>query len=269
MENDDKPIGQILSRREALKLLGMGGAAFLAACTSPVETDTLLSMNQSAVGVALDCVVRPELTIGSHFVDDQLNRSDIRYDPLEENVSPGTPLTLNIRVFNAASNRCTPLKGAQVDVWHCDAMGIYSGVIEHVFNTRGQQFLRGYQFTDADGRVQFQTIYPGWYSGRTVHIHFTIRTKTPTGRAYQFTSQLFFRDAVTDLVHSKKPYKKKGERDTRNRDDSIFKMGGSQLLLNVRGDGAGGYIASINIGLDLTDAETGASDINTGGPPPP
>jgi protocatechuate 3,4-dioxygenase beta subunit len=223
----------------------------------------LLSMNRSAVGAALDCVVRPELTIGSHFVDDQLNRSDIRYDPLEENVSPGTPLILNIGVFDAGSNRCAPLKGAQVDVWHCDAMGIYSGVIERVFNTRGQQFLRGYQFSDADGHVQFQTIYPGWYSGRTVHIHFTIRTKNSTGRAYQFTSQLFFRDAVTDLVHSKKPYKKKGERDTRNRDDSIFKMGGNQLLLNVRGDGAGGYIASINIGLDLTDIETGASDINT------
>ena len=261
MENDDQPVGQILSRREALKLLGVGSAAFLAACTSPAATGTLLSLNQSAVGAALDCVVRPELTIGSHFVDDQLNRSDIRYDPLEENVSPGTPLILNIAVFDAASNRCAPLEGAQVDVWHCDAMGIYSGVIERVFNTKGQQFLRGYQITDADGRVQFQTIYPGWYSGRTVHIHFTIRTKTPTGRDYQFTSQLFFRDVVTNLVHSKKPYKKKGERDTRNRDDNIFKMGGSQLLLNVRGDGAGGYIASINIGLDLTNTEVGKPDI--------
>jgi protocatechuate 3,4-dioxygenase beta subunit len=260
MENDDKPLGQILSRREAFKLLGIGGAAFLVAYASPTETSTLLSMNPPTVGTALDCVVRPELTIGSHFVDDQLNRSDIRYDPLEDNVSPGTPLILNIGVFDAASNRCAPLKGARVDVWHCDAMGVYSGVIEHVFNTRGQQFLRGYQLTDADGRVQFQTIYPGWYSGRTVHIHFTIRTKTPTSRAYQFTSQLFFRDAVTDLVHSKKPYKKKGERDTRNRDDSIFKMGGNQLLLNVRGDGAGGYVASINIGLDLTDAEVGQPD---------
>jgi protocatechuate 3,4-dioxygenase beta subunit len=261
MENDDQLVGQILSRREAFKLLGIGSAAFLAAWASPAETSSLFSMNQSAVDAALDCVVRPELTIGVHFVDEQLNRSDIRFDPLEENVSPGTPLILNLSIFDAAANRCAPLEGAQVDVWHCDAMGIYSGVIERVFNTRGQRFLRGYQITDADGRVQFQTIYPGWYSGRTVHIHFTIRTKTPAGRDYQFTSQLFFRDATTDLVHSKKPYKKKGERDTRNRDDNIFKMGGNQLLLNVRGDGAGGYIASINIGLDLTDAEVGKPDI--------
>lgn len=260
MENDDRPVGQILSRRDALKLLGIGSAAFLAACASPAETSALLSTNQSAVSPAVDCVVRPELTIGPYFVDDQLNRSDIRYDPLEDNVSKGTPLILNLRVFDAAGNRCAPLEGAQVDVWHCDAMGIYSGVTERVFNTRGQRFLRGYQLTDAGGRVQFQTIYPGWYSGRTVHIHFMIRTKTPDGKDYQFTSQLFFRDALTDQVHSQKPYAKKGKRDTRNRDDNIFKMGGNQLLLNVRGDGAGGYIASINIGLDLADEEVGAAD---------
>ena len=261
MENDDKPVGQILSRRDALKLLGVGSAAFLAACSSPAETGALLSLNGSTVSAALDCVVRPELTIGVHFVDDQLNRSDIRHDPLENNVSAGAPLLLNISVFDAGGKRCAPLEGARVDVWHCDAMGIYSGVVERVFNTRGQKFLRGYQLTDADGRVQFPTIYPGWYSGRAVHIHFTIRTKTSGGKDYQFTSQLFFRDALTDQVHSKKPYKKKGKRDTRNRDDNIFKNGGSQLLLNVRGDGAGGYIASINIGLDLTDADVGKPDI--------
>ena len=174
MDNDDKPVGQILSRRDALKLLGVGSAAFLAACASPAESGALLTLNQSAVGAALDCLVRPELTIGAHFVDDQLKRSDIRYDPPEDHVSKGTPLLLNINVFDAR-NRCAPLEGAQVDVWHCDAMGIYSDVVERVFNTRGQRFLRGYQLTDAKGHVQFQTIFPGWYSGRTVHIHFTIR----------------------------------------------------------------------------------------------
>jgi hypothetical protein len=71
---------------------------------------------------------------------------------------------------------------------------------------------------------------------------------------------VFFRDALTDQVHSKKPYARKGKRDTRNQDDNIFKMGGKQLLLNVTGDGGAGYIASINIGLDLTDTEVGAAD---------
>lgn len=257
MKNDDKPVGRVLTRRDALKLLGIGSVAFLAAYASPKGTSALVETDSATINSALNCVVRPELTIGSHFVDDQLNRFDIRYDPLENNFSKGTPLLLNLNVFNVAEKSCTPLEGAQVDVWHCDAIGIYSGVTERVFNTIGQKFLRGYQISDAKGRVRFKTIYPGWYSGRTVHIHFTIRTKAANGRDYQFTSQLFFRDALTDQVHSKKPYAKKGKRDTRNPDDKIFKKGGNQLLLTVKGDGGKGYIATINIGLDLSNAEVG------------
>jgi protocatechuate 3,4-dioxygenase beta subunit len=259
MENDDQPVGRILSRRDALKLLGIGSTAFLAAYAS--EGASAIISPRSSVGSALDCVVRPEMTIGPYFVDDQLNRSDIRFDPLEGNVSQGTPLTLSINVSEAVRNRCTPLEGARVDVWHCDALGIYSGIVGRAFDTSGQQFLRGYQLTDANGAVQFQTIYPGWYSGRTVHIHFTIRTKGANGDDYQFTSQLFFRDALTDQVHSKKPYSKKGKRDTRNRDDNFFKNGGLQLLLNVRGDGGRGYLATINIGLDLTNTKVGEPDV--------
>jgi protocatechuate 3,4-dioxygenase beta subunit len=126
--------------------------------------------------------------------------------------------------------------------------------------------------TNANGGIQFQTIYPGWYSGRAVHIHFTIRTKAADGDDYQFTSQFFFDDTLTDQVHSLEPYASKGQRDTRNSNDNIFMGGGDQLLLNVQGDTTNGYTASMNIGLDLTDAEVGASDINTGGPgggPPP
>jgi len=260
MENDDKPVGQILSRRDALKLLGIGSAAFLAACASPEGISTSVPTNGSTISSALDCVVRPELTIGPYFVDDQLNRSDIRSDPLEGNVSEGMPLTLKINVFSAANNSCTPLAGAQVDVWHCDALGIYSGVSERGFNTLGQQFLRGYQVTDANGSVQFQTIYPGWYSGRTVHIHFMIRTKGADGQDYEFTSQFFFDDTLTDKVHAKEPYARKGERNTFNTSDNIYNSGGDQLSLNATGDNVNGYTAMINIGLDLTDAEVGAAD---------
>jgi protocatechuate 3,4-dioxygenase beta subunit len=260
MESDDEPVGRILSRRDALKLLGVGSAAFLA-YASPEEASSILSTIGSSASSALDCVVRPELTIGPYFIDDQLSRSDIRFDPLEGNVSKGISLTLRIKVSNVTSKNCTPLEGAQLDVWHCDALGIYSGIVGRAFDTSGQQFLRGYQLTDPNGAVQFQTIYPGWYFGRTVHIHFTIRTKTAGGQDYQFTSQLFFRDALTDQIHSKKPYLKKGKRKTRNSDDNIFKNGGNQLLLNVKGDGGKGYLASISIGLDLTNAEIGKPDI--------
>jgi len=255
MENDDKPVGQILSRRDALKLLGVGSAAFLAVSIVANQSNTAVAASST-----LACVVRPELTIGPYFVDDQLNRSDIRSDPLEGNVSEGIPLTLKITVFDVASNSCTPLKGAQVDIWHCDAFGIYSGVSERGFNTVGQQFLRGYQLTDATGKVQFKTIYPGWYSGRAVHIHFMIRTTGADGKSYEFVSQFFFSDTLTDRVHAQKPYASKGRRNTRNASDNIFNNGGDQLLLALSGDNTNGYASAITIGLDLTDAEVGASD---------
>lgn len=271
MENDDKPIGQILSRREALKLLGIGSAAFLAACTSPESTSTSIptigsTQASATASSALDCVVRPEMTIGPYFVDEQLNRSDIRTEPSDNSVKEGVPLTLSINIASVANNSCAPIEGAQVDIWHCDAQGQYSGVSDQGFDTSGQQFLRGYQLTDANGTVQFQTIYPGWYSGRAVHIHFTIRTKASDVEDYQFTSQFFFDDALTDQVHALEPYASKGQRDTRNSNDNIFTGGGDQLLLSLQGDTTSGYTGAMNIGLDLTDIEVGASDINTGSP---
>jgi protocatechuate 3,4-dioxygenase beta subunit len=148
MENDDKPIGQILSRRDALKVLGIGSAAFLAACAAPEGTSTAIStlgVTQAATAsTALDCVVRPELTIGPYFVDEQLNRSDIRLNSSDSSVKEGLPLTLQINVASVANSSCTPIEGAQVDIWHCDAQGQYSGVSDQGFDTTGQNFLRGY-----------------------------------------------------------------------------------------------------------------------------
>ena len=114
--------------------------------------------------------------------------------------------------------------------------------------------------------MKFQTIYPGWYSGRAVHIHFTIRTKSANSEDYQFTSQFFFDDTLTDQVHSLEPYASKGQRDTRNSNDNIYNGGGDQLLLNLDGEPTNGFTTSFNVGLDLSDIEVGASDINTGCP---
>jgi protocatechuate 3,4-dioxygenase beta subunit len=278
MDSDDKPIGQILSRKEVLKLFGIGSAAALLAACAPDATSTLVptvssTQVSSSSSTALDCVVRPELTIGPYFVDDQLNRSDIRSEPSDNSVKEGVPLTLNISVASVGDSSCTPIEGAQVDIWHCDANGQYSGVSAQGSDTTGQKFLRGYQLTDANGAVQFQTIYPGWYSGRAVHIHFTIRTKGANSEDYQFTSQFFFDDTLTDQVHSLEPYASKGQRDTRNSNDNIYNGGGDQLLLNLDGDTTNGFTTSFNVGLDLSDTEVGASDINTagagGGAPPP
>src|SRR5262249_21275958 len=109
------------------------------------------------------CVLDPNVTKGPYWVDEKLDRADVRGD------RPGLPLALAITVYAYDGGTCTPLDGAQVDIWHCDATGLYSDTAAN--GTVGQNFLRGYQVTDAAGVASFTTIYPGWYSGRTVHIH--------------------------------------------------------------------------------------------------
>jgi protocatechuate 3,4-dioxygenase beta subunit len=137
-----------------------------------------------------------------------------------------------------------------VDIWHCDALGVYSDVEDPSFNTKGQKFLRGYQVTDENGIVAFTTIYPGWYQGRTVHIHFKVRSGAGSGQHYEFTSQLFFDDALSDQVFASKPYANKGRRTERNEDDLIFRESGGQLTLVVTSIDEG-YTAKFDIGLQL------------------
>jgi protocatechuate 3,4-dioxygenase beta subunit len=140
-----------------------------------------------------------------------------------------------------------------VDVWQCDATGVYSDVVDTngLFNTTGKKFLRGYLLTDENGVATFTTIYPGWYTGRTVHIHFKVRTAPDSGQGFAFTSQLYFDDALTDQVYAKAPYSAKGTRTTRNSGDGIFNQGGTQLLLDATPDGSGGYVAQFNLGLQV------------------
>jgi protocatechuate 3,4-dioxygenase beta subunit len=141
---------------------------------------------------------------------------------------------------------CTPLVGALVDMWHCDALGVYSDVSAQ--SSRGQRFLRGYQVSDANGEVQFTTIYPGWYQGRAVHIHFKVRTNPASSSGLEFTSQLFFDESLTDLVHAQSPYASKGRRDTLNARDGIYSGGGTQLLLPLNPSG-GGYDGTMYVGV--------------------
>jgi len=237
MVTDDLAIGRVLSRREVLTLLGAGGALLMGSrCTFAL-----------AAGPTPVCVVRPEQTEGPFFVDERLNRSDIRSDTSDGLVKPGVPLVLTLALSRASSGGCQPLAGAQVDIWHCDANGVYSDVRGAV----GKKFFRGYQVTDAKGEVRFITIYPGWYPGRTVHIHFKIRAQAAQQRAFDFTSQLYFDDALTDRVHAVAPYAMRGNRRTRNDDDGIFAEGGKQLLLAAAQTGAG-YAASFALGLRMS-----------------
>jgi protocatechuate 3,4-dioxygenase beta subunit len=179
-----------------------------------------------------------------------LNRSDIRSDPTDGQVKAGTPLTLTIQVSRLDGGNCQPLANAQVDVWQCDALGIYSDAQDRSFKTIGQKFLRGYQFTDVRGEARFVTLYPGWYSGRTVHIHFKIRTTPNARRSLEFTSQLYFDDELTDRVHATTPYTARGPRTARNRHDGIFRRGGDQLMLAPLATSEG-YAATFAIALQV------------------
>jgi protocatechuate 3,4-dioxygenase beta subunit len=244
MDRDDSPVGRVLSRREALTILGASGLVLLGGDTRQLRAWTSPRWRVPA------CVARPEQTEGPYFVDEMLRRADIRSDPGSGVVKDGTPLALTLAVSALRAGSCAPLAGAHVDIWHCDADGVYSGVEDPGFNTVGQSFLRGYQLTDKAGEARFQTIYPGWYSGRTVHIHFKIRTDPGAARGHEFTSQLYFDDALTTRVFERMPYAgKKGRRD-RNEDDRIFGRGGDQLILAPTAAGDG-YAARFEVGLQL------------------
>jgi protocatechuate 3,4-dioxygenase beta subunit len=196
--------------------------------------------------------VKPEQTEGPYFVDEKLNRSDIRSDPSDNSVKPGVPLQLAFRVSQISGGACTPLAGAQVDIWHCDASGIYSDVQDPNFgNSKGKKFLRGYQITDAQGMAKFTTIYPGWYQGRAVHIHFKIRTNPASNAGHVFTSQLYFDDALTDQVHTQAPYASRGQRTMRNEADGIYRNGGKQLMLTLAKQGDG-YTSTFDISMQMS-----------------
>jgi protocatechuate 3,4-dioxygenase beta subunit len=238
MTDDDRPIGSVLTRREALALLGAGGLTALAAGRSGAQS----------AGVPT-CVVRPSLTEGPYFVDEKLNRSDIRSDPADGSARPGVPLRLGLRVSRLARGTCAPLPGATVDLWHCDALGVYSDVQDPGGDTRGKKFLRGYQTTDGDGLARFTTIYPGAYQGRAVHIHFKIRSGAGGGRVHDFTSQLFFDDALSDQVFAQPPYAGRGEQRLRNARDGIYRNAGTQLTLAAT-PAAPGYAATFELALE-------------------
>lgn len=253
-----------LNRRQALTLLGAGlGTAAAAACsrdgrtpsrptptTAPPSTGAAPSSPGGAAaggavtpamfGSAASCAVAPEQTEGPYYIDVDAVRADIRED------RRGTPLRVAVLVLDA--DGCTPVRDAIVELWHCDAEGLYSGFQQA---SRGgplgrgpsdaARFLRGAQVTNADGIAVITTIYPGWYGGRTVHIHAKVGVSNDT----VLTTQLYFDDAVTDEVFRSEPYASRGERDTRNGDDG-FSRGGPVLTVSKDGDG---YLGLMTIGV--------------------
>jgi protocatechuate 3,4-dioxygenase beta subunit len=234
-------------RRDILYVLGSLVAVGFVGCSGDDTVASPTSSSTSTASTNSTCVVTPSLTEGPYFVDERLNRSDLRTDPSTGVVKPGVPLNLTVRLSEVtAAGACTSLAGALVDMWHCDALGVYSDVAAQ--NTIGQKFLRGYQISDPDGIAQFMTIYPGWYTGRAVHIHFKVRTNPDGASGLEFTSQMFFDDRLTNSVYAQAPYNTRGQPNTTNASDSIYQSGGSQLLFPLAPAGSG-YSGTFNVGV--------------------
>jgi protocatechuate 3,4-dioxygenase beta subunit len=216
-----------LTRRGSLARIGglVAGVAGIA---------SLGTASTSSAAPAVSCLLTPELTEGPYYIAAEKVRRDIR------DGRPGSLLTLRLSVLDAKT--CKSIRNAAVDIWHADAGGVYSGFGA---GAASRTFLRGIQRTDAHGLAVFKTIYPGWYPGRTVHIH----VKVHLGGRVVHTGQLFFADAFTDRVFTHAPYSKRPGRDTRNANDPIFAGGGPGSILRVTGSASDGYVGSLALGV--------------------
>ncbi len=224
--------GERITRRASLRRLAaavaaVGGAGAWGAAGAGAGPGAVASG-------AVRCMLTPEQTEGPYYIPGEHIRRDL------SDGRPGVPLALRTTVVD--SSTCRPIARAAVDVWHADASGIYSGFGA---GARSRTFMRGVQITGRDGLASFRTVYPGWYPGRTVHVH----VKVHIGGNVVHTGQLYFPDDLTDAVFRRPPYDRRPGRDTRNATDAVFVNGGRNSLLAVHADGRGGYVASIAMGV--------------------
>jgi protocatechuate 3,4-dioxygenase beta subunit len=241
-----------ITRAQALAAAGAAGlSALLAACgggndEGAVATDadtvgTTAGANppgaESSTDAALfdgapACMITPEQTEGPFYLEVDAIRSDIRDD------RQGTPLRLLVRVQD--TDGCSAVSNVVVELWHCDAEGAYSGV-----QGDDARYLRGAQVTDADGIARFTTIYPGWYPGRTVHIH----AKVHLDAGQELTTQLYFDDDVTTAAYADAPYDARPGRDTFNDSDGIYASGGGGAALLTPTRDGDGWLGLVTLGI--------------------
>jgi protocatechuate 3,4-dioxygenase beta subunit len=233
-----------LTRRKAISLLAVTAAGGV------LLPRAAFAQSAGLITGADVCVITPQTTEGPYYFDPALVRTDITEG------RPGVPVRLRLQVVDAA---CVPLPNARIDIWHCDAEGIYSG-----YNGfEGATFMRGTQMTGADGVAEFETVYPGWYPGRTTHIHFKAFPTVTT----EVTGQIFFPDDVSDAVYAAgTPYSARGGSGTYNTNDGIARQAGAASVAEVTsisegydvamiiGIGSGAMGSLEDFGLEATDA---------------
>jgi protocatechuate 3,4-dioxygenase beta subunit len=260
------PTGQdepAINRKLALQFLGtIGGAVALGKCsgdgtnaTGAVATVKPTATATATVGSAA-CAETPEGEIGPYFADDSasgFDRSNIVANLDGTGVEPGIPLTLTVTIVDTEKS-CAAVSGAQVDIWHCNAAGVYSD--ESSEGTAADTWLRGYQITGATGVVTFATVFPGWYEGRTTHIHLRVRSSYSEASSTTDgtnTTQLFFPQTTIDYINlNVSPYGSHGENTTTNVTDHVYagETDGANVL-TLAGSYATGFSTSITIGLPI------------------
>ena len=243
----------LFTRRRALVAISATSGAALMPHALVAQTSNLL------VGAEV-CALTPEVTEGPYYVDPGLVRANITEG------RPGVPMRLRMQVVDAT---CAPVNNARVDVWHCDAQGIYSGFgggETGQESAEGDTFLRGTLFADAAGVVEFATIYPGWYRGRTTHVHFKVFLDERT----VLTGQVFFPDALSEFLYLNAPdYARSSTRDTLNADDGIAAQATRASYAAVS-EGDATYLAQLVVGVDpAATSQAGARGPGDGPPPGP
>lgn len=224
---------QLLTTFAASPIVVTGVGVFPRAARAQAAEAGLISPNV--------CMVMPETTEGPYYFDPELDRADITED------RKGVALDMAIQVVDES---CAPLGNARVDLWHCDAEGNYSGYSQNAGgDTRGETFLRGTQMTDARGVATFHTIYPGWYSGRTTHIHYKVFLDERT----VLTSQIFFPDALSQYLYmAVPPYNSRSApRDTMNASDRIARNVGDGGYAAIREE-SDRHVAQLVVGVSST-----------------
>lgn len=257
-----------LTRRQSLTLIAVsaGGAGLLSRAAFAQASGADPASGQALMPGADVCVLTPEVTEGPYYFDPELERADITEG------RPGIPLRLRLQVVDQT---CQAMEGARVDVWHCDATGLYSGYAgqgeDGNADTTGETFMRGTLFSDGNGLVEFLTVYPGWYRGRTTHIHFKVYLDQNT----VLTGQIFFPDALSEFIYRNvETYgERSAERDTLNTGDSIANQATHASFAYVK-ELSDAYLAAMIVGVDPNAVSTRSGPGGPGGgdrpagPPP-
>ncbi|KUM86045.1 MULTISPECIES: intradiol ring-cleavage dioxygenase [Streptomyces] len=278
-----------ITRRRALAVTGgtvaAGGLAVTGYQSAFADTTGTTEATATASATATDACMTllSSVTEGPYYLDGALVRKDITEG------KSGVPLTLRLTVVDATDG-CTPVKGAAVEIWHCDAWGYYSGYTtanpggsapaesEDGSTANDATYLRGYQIANANGVVKFETIFPGWYTPRTCHIHVKVHTGgekedgTYEGGKVNYTGQLFFDDTVAEEIFALEPYSRHSGSYTTLDNDMVYDGGGaSSGLLTLKAvhkaDPSKGYKGSLSLAVDPDAENTGAGSGGGGTPP--